>query len=117
MKKISTKILVFILAGLIISIVGYFLTEIRWLEYLFSHAGGLSILAIFGWIAGLIAEKKGYNYVKAFLIGMLVPLFAGIVAGVIFPPLSCGGSVSIAVAILLIIFFALKKPKLHMHGA
>ena len=102
---------------LIIGAVGYFsLSRDSWAFYAFAHLGALGVMGIFGSIAGLLAKKKNRNYLKAFLLGSLLPFFCGVAAVLIFfwgvdGRLYCGGSVSLAAAVLIVIGYVLSRKK------
>jgi len=95
---------------LIISIIGYILLRDFRVGFVFAHLGGLSIVGLFACLAGAIARKKNHSYWKAFLLGLFLPIISGLVAVlVIFPPnpgLACGGSASLGVALLTVIFYS-----------
>lgn len=110
-NPIEKKIPLLFLLVLIISIVGYFSSYIHWVEYTFAHIGGLSIVGLAGCCAGVIAKKKGYGYWKAFLIAFFLPIILGFIAGFLFQPIACGGSVSLAVAVLIVIIYSLVIPR------
>ena len=103
------KVLALFLLLLIISIVGYFTTEVIWLEYTFAHLGGLSILGLIGSFVGLIAVKKGYNFWNALLVSILVPIIIGSTAVLVVEPMTCGGTVSLAAALLLLIIYSVLR--------
>ena len=60
--RIEKRILLLLLIMLIICTVSYFSIEEHWIEYVFAHLGGLSIIGLFGCCAGSISRKKGYGY-------------------------------------------------------
>ena len=94
---------------LIISILLYFSTDIHWVEITFAHLGAIGIIGLLSCGAGLIAMKKGYGYWKAFLIGIFAPVILGFGAVLLIQPGSCGGSVSLAVAILTLVTYSLLR--------
>lgn len=80
--------------------------------YLFAHVGGLGILSLFGSLSGYLARKKGYRFGKAYFWGFVFPAIAGIVAvGIIHLAGGggCGGIVSLAVALAVVIVYAVIK--------
>ena len=107
--RMEKRILLIFLATLIICTVCYLSIDEQWVEYVFAHLGGLSIIGLFGCFAGAISKKKGYDYWKAFLIVFFLPMIIGTIAVFLFRPIPCGGSVSLAVAILLVIIYSLVK--------
>ena len=85
-----------------------------WMGYVFGHVGGLGILGLLGSWAGHIASKKGYGYRRAFWACFASSIIFGVVSVGIVWGLGgggCGGIVSIAVAIVVIVFYALAKRK------
>jgi hypothetical protein len=107
--RIGKRILLISIATLIICSVGYFSIDGHWVEYVFAHLGGLSIIGLFGCCAGAISNKKGYGYWMAFILVMFLPLFIGTLAVLLFKPVSCGGSLSLAVAILIVTIYSIVK--------
>ena len=103
------KVFSFFLLMLIISIVGYFNSEVAWLENTLAHLGGLSILGFIGSLIGIIAVKKGYNYWKTLLVSILIPVILGFTAVLIVQPMTCGGTVSLASSLLLLIIFSVLR--------
>ena len=105
------------LGSLIVGSVGYFsLQSDLWIFYFFAHLGALGIMGLFGGAAGSLARKKHRSYWQAFSLGFLLPIISGIVAVLIFllvvsGRLHCGGSVSLVVAIVTVIFYLLAKKK------
>ena len=110
-NQIERRILVLCLLVLIISITGFLASDNQWIDYIFAHLGGVSIVGLLGCCAGVIARKKGYGYWNAFLLGSFLPIILGFIAVLLFQPTSCGGSVSLAVAVLIVIIFSLLKPR------
>jgi hypothetical protein len=102
--------LIFLLL-LIVSIIGYFFSKNHWIEFTFAHLGGLFILGIIGYWSGIIAMKKGYDYWKAFLMGFFLPIIFGLMAVFLSTSISCGGSISLAVAVLIVLIYSLVKPR------
>ncbi len=105
------------LSCLLVGSVGYFLlSRDVWIFYLFAHLGALGVMGLSGVAAGVLARKKHRGYWTAFSLGFLLPIILGIVAVLIFwlgedGKLYCGGSVSLVVAILVIVFYLLAKKK------
>jgi lipopolysaccharide export LptBFGC system permease protein LptF len=106
---IERRIPLFFLVMLIICTVSYFSLDTHWVENIFAHLGGLSIMGLLGCSAGTIAKKKGYGYWKAVLLVLFLPIILGIIAVSLFRPISCGGSISLAVAVLIVIIYSLVK--------
>lgn len=112
-NPIEIKVALLFLLVLIISIVFYFSSDIHWLEITFAHLGAFGIVGLLGCCSGLIAMKKGYGYWKAFLIGIFFPIIFGFGAVLLLQLGSCGGSVSLAVAILILVTYSMLRGR---HG-
>jgi membrane associated rhomboid family serine protease len=110
-KLIARKLLILFLLVLIISIVGYFGSDSQWLDYTFAHLGGSSIVGLLGYCAGIVAMNKGYGFWKAFLIGFFIPIILGFIAVFIVQQMTCGGTVSLAAAVFLLITYSVLKRK------
>ncbi len=108
--KVS-KMPVFFLVLLIISIVGYFSLEDHWMEYVFAHSGGLSIVGLFACLAGTIARKKGYGYRKAFYLAFLLPIIVGVLVVFLSPSVACGGSISLGIALITVVLYSLVRQR------
>jgi heme/copper-type cytochrome/quinol oxidase subunit 4 len=106
------KILLLFLLVLITSIAGYFATNSEWLNYTFAHLGGSAIVGLLGCCAGIVAMKKGYGFWKAFLIGFFLPIILGFVAVFLIQPMSCGGTVSLAAAVFILIIYSFVKRRM-----
>ena len=102
---------------LIIGCIGYFSSPRGLLIfYVFAHLGALGLLGLFGSAAGVLARKKRRGYWTAFSLCSLLPIISGTAAVLVFwlgeeGNLYCGGSVSLAVAILVLISYLLAKKK------
>jgi len=100
---------------LVISVIGYLTLRDLRVGFVFAHLGGFSIVGLFACLAGAVARKKNYSYWKAFLTGLVLPIIAGFIGVlVIFPPnpgLACGGSASLGVALLMVVFYSFVKKK------
>jgi energy-coupling factor transporter transmembrane protein EcfT len=105
------------LSLLIVGSTGYFsLHRDSWIFYVFAHMGALGVIGLLACAAGVVARMKRRNYWRAFIIVTLLPIISGLVAVLIFlmgeeGHLYCGGVVSLAVSILLIVFYLLLKKK------
>jgi hypothetical protein len=117
-----SKILLISTIAFIFGLIGYFAFFNQWIRYIFAHVGALGIISFFAWLAGNIAAKKGLNVKRAVLLGFFPPVILGIIAvyivgppkeGVI--PSSCGGIVSLAVALTIVIIYLARK-SLIIHG-
>jgi peptidoglycan/LPS O-acetylase OafA/YrhL len=119
-ENCGKRVFLISLVLVIIGTVGFFTLRGHWAFYPLAHAGALGVLGLLGALAGLIAEKKGYDFRKAFLVGLLVPVALGVIAvfavkiiGGEGTPFYCGGSVCLAAAIILIIIYSLVKARPH----
>ncbi|MFC1853109.1 hypothetical protein ACFL27_23170 [candidate division CSSED10-310 bacterium] len=114
----ESKVQLLFLGLLSISFVGYFALRQFWIGFIFGHLAALSIMGFYGCLAGTIAKKKGYEYWRAFRIGFFIPLILGCFSAVLFVPdsdkglpLSCGGWVSLAAGLAVVISYFLIKRK------
>lgn len=98
---------------ILIGCIGYFsLPRGHLLFYVFAHLGALGVLGLIGGAAGLLARRKSRSYVVALLLGIILPIVAGIAVVMISGnQVSCGGSISLIVAILVVAFYALIRRK------
>ena len=113
--------LLFSLGLLIVGSAGYLLLHRDfWIFYVFAHLGALGVIGLLASSAGTLARKKRRGYWRAFSLVTVLSIFSGIVAVLIFSlgeeaQLYCGGSVSLAIAILMIISYWLAKKKTSPH--
>jgi len=110
---LESRIILLFLGLLIIGVIGYFSLGKFWIDSIFAHVGGLGIIGLLGGLAGIIAKKKGYDYWKAFLLVFILPIILGFIAVLLVQPMSCGGSVSLAVALIMVIIYSFTKRKDH----
>ena len=108
---LDSKVQLLFLGLLIIGVIGYFALRNLGINNVFAHIGGLGIIGLLGSLAGIIAKKKGYGYWKAFLFGLFLPILMGVIAVLLPQTFSCGGSPSLAAALLIIIIYSLIKRK------
>lgn len=111
-KFSPTKILILSLILLVLGICGYVLVNNSLLKYIFAHVGGLGIISILSCLVGFTATRKGYSYWKAFAICLISSIMSGVVAAGIVNGMGgrgCGGSVSLATALIIILFYSLAK--------
>ena len=79
-QKIPRKIPLIFTLLFLVSLIGYFSTESHLIEITFAHLGGLGIVGILGSIAGVIATKKGYTYLKVLSLVLILPILLGSIA-------------------------------------
>lgn len=101
------------LALLGMAIVGTVVTlvsDVRWVEAIANHLGGLGIVGLLACLAAYIAGKKGRDPLKAFLWSSLLPIALGVVAVVLVYVgtgfVYCGGGVILLSAVLFIAGYA-----------
>lgn len=103
---------------LVIGVAGYFTLRGHWLFYGFAHTGAVGLIGLFGIAAGSIARIKGRDYNLAFWLGFLTPVVLGIAAVLVVrfaggpgTPFYCGGSVSLAAAVLILISYSVVRKR------
>jgi hypothetical protein len=119
----SRSLLVF-LGLLSLSFIGYFAVRAHrstslsgyWMGLIFGHLAAVSIMGFYGCLAGAIANRKRYVYVRAFCMGFFLPiLLGGISAFVMAPwedgrlPVTCGGWVSLGSGVIVVISYLFVK--------
>lgn len=113
--QMESRIPLLFLGMLIISVAGYFVSSVRWVNIITNHLGGLGITGLLACLTGFIAKKKGYNHSRAFLVGLFFPIVLGFIAVVLvyFSSgfLYCGGGVILAASLVIIIIYSLIKKK------
>jgi hypothetical protein len=114
----ESKLHLLFLGLLSISFIGYFALRELWIGFIFAHTAALGIMGFYGCLAGAIAKKKGYSYGRAFQTGFFLPIILGGISAFLFLPsgqrglpLSCGGWVSLATGILVVISYSFIKKK------
>ena len=105
----ESRIHLLFLGLLIIGVIGYLAFRNLWTGSIFAHVGGLGIIGLIGGFVGIIAKKKGYDYWRAFILGFILPIILGVIAVLLVEPMSCGGSPSIAAALLIVIIYSFIK--------
>ena len=115
---LENKVQLFFLGLLSVSFIGYFAFRTLWIGFIFGHIAALSIMGFYGCLAGTIAKKKGYSYGRAFQIGFFLPIILGGISAFLFVPsgerslpLTCGGWVSLAAGIIVVIFYSFMKKR------
>lgn len=115
--NLERRILLLAIGVIILGFIGYVFSGHSWVGYVFSHAGGLGILSLFGSLSGHLARKKGYGYWPAYFWGFAFPAAIGIISVVVVHSLGgggCGGIVSLAAGIVIVIFcYCLKNRQIH----
>jgi len=113
--SVSKKVFLIFAVVLLIGIIGFLSFGHTLTGHIFAHVGGLGILGLFAGLSGIIARGKNYNYHKTFLLSFLLPIMLGLlVVGLVFLSqgiVYCGGSVSLAVAIIILIIVLFRKRK------
>jgi hypothetical protein len=117
--QFESKIHLLFLGLLSISFIGYFALQKLWIGFIFAHIAALSIMGFCGCWAGVIAQKKGYRYWKAFQIGFFLPIILGGISAFLFVPsgerdlpLTCGGWINLAVGLAVVIYYSFVKKKI-----
>ncbi len=115
---LESKVQLLFLGLLSISFVGYFALRKLWIGFIFGHTAALSIMGFYGCLTGAIAKKKGYSYWRAFQIGFFLPIILGGISAFLFVPeserglpLTCGGWVSLAAGIVVVISYSFIKKR------
>jgi hypothetical protein len=87
-------------------------------SFVLHHLGGLGSVGVLAGVVGTVAGKKGYRYGSAFWTALSTAILLGLIAAYLVPPsagesrpAACGGSVSLAVAIIFIAAWAFVKRK------
>lgn len=80
------------------------------------HVGGLGAVGILSCIAGAIARKKGYGFVRPFMLSLLLSFVIGLISAFYIPgaqnessSIACGGSVSLGIGLLFIVIWLLAR--------
>ena len=116
---LHNRILLLFLCLLVAGTAGYFTYRGLLVGYISAHVGALGVMGLAGVATGAIAGKKGYNYWRVFSLGFVAPILLGLLAVFAFYFLRgavyCGGSVSLAVALIVLLCYSLarKKPRDH----
>ena len=113
----GTSILLLFLGLLVVGTAGYFMNRGLLVGYISAHIAALGVIGLLGIAAGHLARRKGYHYWKAFLFALSLPILLGLLAVFAFyflkGSINCGGSVSLAVALVILLgcFLAKRKPQ------
>jgi hypothetical protein len=118
LKKMENKINLILLGVLSIGFLGFFALHTHWVGLIFAHIAALAIMGFFGSWAAYIAKNKGYHYWSAFRVGFFPPLILGILAAFLFVPddrshlpITCGGWVSLAAGLVIVLIFVFLRKK------
>ena len=91
------------------------------LGYLLMHIGGLGSLGLLACGVGSIARSKGYGYWPAFNIALSSSVLIGAVGAFLVPPVegdgrpaACGGSLSLAIALVILAFWGAMKTRVDV---
>ena len=115
---LESKVQLFFFGLLNFSFIGYFALRQSWIGFIFAHMAALGIMGFYGCLAGTIAKNKGYRYSRAFQLGFFLPIIFGAISAFLWVPageghlpLTCGGWVSLAAGIVVVIAFAVVKKR------
>ena len=116
-KLISTDKKVFLIFSvvLLIGIIGFLSFGHTLTGHIFAHVGGVGILGLLAGLTGIVARRKNYSFRKTFLFGLFLPIILGlVVVGIVFISqgiVYCGGGVSLAVAVIILISILLLRKR------
>ncbi|NIS15719.1 MAG: hypothetical protein GWO41_05510 [candidate division Zixibacteria bacterium] len=107
------SMLLFLLIILTAGFGGYLLMSRETLtSYVLAHLGALGALGLFGWVAGFIAMKKGRHFYSVFLLTSMLSILSGVfVVLIVGDSVTCGGSISLATAVIILAVIAFLKKK------
>lgn len=118
MTERKKQVFLIALGLLIVGTIGYFALHNFPVMYLFAHMGALGVIGLFGVLTGFISEKKGRSFWWAFSLNFYLPIILGLLAVFLVyfmkggeNAIYCGGSISLAVAILLVISYLLVRKR------
>jgi len=121
MKSVHRLAVPLSLGLLSVGAVGYLsLPRGGWRFYFFAHLGALGVVALFGCAAGFLARRRSRAFWTAFSLASLVPIGAGAIAVLAFwvkrGHLYCGAAVTLPVALLMVVAYALAPSTRHRPG-
>jgi len=103
---------------LIIGFAGGYALRGAWISFPLYHLGGLASLSLLACASGALARRKGRGYWRAYSITLILSAVLGIIAAYVWPtsgeegrPATCGGSVSLVIALIAIVYWAVVKRK------
>jgi hypothetical protein len=104
---------------LIIGFAGGYAVDHPTLRFMLHHLGGLGAVSLLASGAAAIAVKRGYGYRGAYLAAFTPAVAVGIVAAYLVPPgpgagrpAACGGSVSLGIGLIVLIYWAIFKRRI-----
>ena len=113
--NMGSRMPIFSLGLIIIGFAGGYALRDGWVSFTLYHIGGLGAVSLLACVTGTIANKKGYGYWRAFSYALSLPILLGVIGAYLVPPgdggrpAACGGSVSLAVALIFIVAWAFVK--------
>ena len=112
------------LLTLILMVVGYgfgYALGYTTLGYGLMHIGGLGSLGLLACGVGYIAHRKGYRYWPAFSFALSSSILIGTIGAYLVPPVgdegrpaACGGSLSLVIALVFLVVWAIKKRRVEV---
>jgi hypothetical protein len=93
-----------------IGISGWFLLPINITTYLIIHMGALGMISLISCFSAVVAIKKGYGFWKSYCLGLLIPIFLGVTAAILWPLvvrwnyIPCGGPEALLGSIGVLLF-------------
>ncbi|MFC2151469.1 hypothetical protein ACFLSE_02995 [Bacteroidota bacterium] len=116
------KIFIISIVTLVLGLIGYFIFSNHWIKYIFVHIGAVGIIGLLAYLTSIIAKQKGLNYGKAFSFSFFPSVFLGIISAYLAGPprenglpLFCGGSVSLGLALIVVIIYLLLKKRKQLN--
>ena len=90
------------------------------LGYGLMHVGGLGSLVLLACGVGHIAYNKGFSYWSAFSFALSSSVLIGTIGAYLVPPVgdegrpaACGGSLSLVIALVFLVVWAIKKRRVE----
>lgn len=109
MTAIARRTIWYSLGLIVIGFAGGYALGEGWPSFVLYHIGGLGAVGLLACASAAIAERNGYDYWRAWLISLALPLLLGLIAAYLVPPddqgtrpAACGGSVSLGVGLILV---------------
>jgi hypothetical protein len=108
---------------LVLIVVGYgfgYALGYTTLGYGLMHIGGLGSLGLLASGVGYIAHRKGYRYWPAFSFALSSSILIGTIGAYLVTPVgdegrpaACGGSLSLVIALVFLVVWAIKKRRVE----